>query len=279
MKSVLVSGAGRGIGLACTRRLAASGITVFGGARSREHLDLLADMPGVHPVRLDVTDASSVAALADVLPSELHGVVNNAGIAVQGPVEAVPMADAARQFDVNVLGTMRLTRAVLPRIRQGGGRIVMISSMSGTVATPGTGTYSASKFALEALTDALRIELRPWRIPVSLIQPGTIETDMWTEVLTDFDAAAASMTPEHRRLYEPQLTRMRALLPTLQRGAIDPDRVARRVEHALTSHRPRRRYRCDALSTVQLIATSVAPTAVTDAVLSAITSGRRMGPR
>ena len=271
MSAVLISGAGRGIGLACTRRLAAAGTTVYAGVRSASHRDLLGEIDGVHPLLLDVTEPDSIAALDDVLPDRLDAVVNNAGIALQGPVETVPPNDFTDQLDVNVTGPLRLTQAVLPRIRASRGRIVMISSLSGLLATPGTGAYCASKFAIEALTDALRIESRPWKIHVSLIQPGTTRTDMWTNVVEEFDAVSDAMSAEHRELYEPQLTRMRGLLPRMQKLAVDPDKVAKSVEHALTSSRPRRRYRCDAASRAQVLATSCAPAAVTDMILSAAT--------
>ncbi|KQR97286.1 retinol dehydrogenase [Williamsia sp. Leaf354] len=271
MPTVLVTGAGRGIGLATTERLAGAGWQVYAGARSADHLAALGALANVHPVRLDVTDPDAVAALTDVLPDRLDAVVNNAGIVVQGPVEGVAPADIARQLDVNVTGQIAVTQAVLPLLRASAGRIVFISSVSGRVTTPGTGVYSASKYALESLADALRIELRPWKIGVSLVEPGTTHTDIWTGMLDAFDAMVSGLSDEHRRLYASQNAGMRRLLPRLQKTAVPPEKVATAVERALTDRRPRPRYLCDAPSRAQVALSAVTPTRVTDLVLSVAT--------
>lgn len=274
MPAVLVTGAGRGIGLATTRRLAAAGWTVHAAARSVTQRAELGAIDNVVPVELDITSESDVAALAERLPDRLDGLVNNAGIAVHGPVETLSRADVARQLDVNVAAQVAVTQAVLPALRVARGRIVFVSSVSGRVATPGTGIYCASKYAVEGLADALRIELRPWKIGVSLVEPGPTRTDMWTGVFDDFDAATAAMSEEHRTLYRQQITGMRRLLPTMQRSAVDPDVVAQRIEHALTARRPRRRYLCDPASRAQVVATGFTPQAITDRVISRVTRSR-----
>jgi NAD(P)-dependent dehydrogenase (short-subunit alcohol dehydrogenase family) len=272
--TVLVTGAGRGIGLATTRRLAAAGWTVHAAARSAAHRAELDAIDNVIPLALDITSDADIAALADHLPARLDGLVNNAGIAVHGPIETLSRADVARQLDVNVAAQVAVTQAALPALRAARGRIVFVSSVSGRVATPGTGIYCASKFAVEGLADSLRIELRPWRINVSLVEPGPTRTDMWTGVFDDFDAATAAMSEEHRNLYRRQIRGMRRLLPAMQRSAVDPDRVADRIEHALTARRPRRRYLCDPASRAQVIATGLTPQAVTDRVISTVTRSR-----
>ena len=198
MPSVLVTGASRGIGLAITRHLSAQGWEVYAGARSETDLHELDAIPNVHPTRLDITDRDSVAALADALPATLDAVVNNAGIVVSGPVEGLTLDDLARQMDVNVIAQIAVTQAVLPKIRAARGRIVFISSVSAWFTAPGNGAYCASKAALESLADALRIELRPWKIAVSLIEPGAIRTDIWDNMLADHDRMVDKLAGEHR---------------------------------------------------------------------------------
>ena len=275
MPSVLVTGANRGIGLAITRHLSARGWDVYATARSEGALAELGTMPGVHPTRLDITDRASLDALSAQLPAELDGVVNNAGIIVNGPVEGLTLDDLSRQLDVNVTAQIVVTHAVLPRIRAAKGRIVFISSVSGLIATPGTGAYNASKFALEALADALRMELRPWGIRVSLVEPGPIRTDMWGGALEQHDAMVAALTEEHRVLYAPHLAGTRKRLGRMQKLAADPQKVVDAVDHALTARRPKSRYLLDASSRIQKTVMGLTPTPIRDAVLAAATTSKR----
>lgn len=275
MPSVLVTGANRGIGLAITRHLSARGWDVYATARSEGALRELATLPGVHPTRLDITDRASVSALSAQLPAELDGVVNNAGIIVNGPVEGLTLEDLSRQLEVNVTAQIGVTQAVLPKIRVAKGRIVFISSVSGLIATPGTGAYNASKFALEALADALRMELRPWGIRVSLVEPGPIRTDMWGGALEEHDAMVAALTDDHRALYASHLAGTRKLLGRMQKLAADPQKVVDAVDHALTARRPKSRYLLDAASRIQKAVVGLTPTAINDAVLAAATTSKR----
>lgn len=274
MPSVLVTGANRGIGLAITRHMGAKGWDVYATARSDDALGELAALPGVHPTRLDITDRDSLKGLAAQLPAQLDGVVNNAGIIVNGPVEGLTLDDLSRQLDVNVTAQIGVTQAVLPKIRAARGRIVFISSVSGLIATPGTGAYNASKFALEALADALRMELRPWGIRVSLVEPGPIRTDMWGEALVEHDRMVAGLAEEHRSLYAPHLAGTRKLLGRMQKMAADPKRVVTAVDHALTARRPKSRYLLDAASRVQKAVVGLTPTAINDAILAAATTSK-----
>lgn len=274
MPSVLVTGAGRGIGLAITEHMSRRGWDVYATARSADALQSLGHLPNVHAVPLDITDRSAIAALPDLLPAELNGVVNNAGIIVNGPVEGLTLDDLTKQFEVNVIAQIAVTQAVLPKIRASQGRVVFISSVSGLFTTPGTGAYNASKYAIESLADALRIELRPWRIPVSLIEPGPIRTDMWADVLADHDRMAENLSDEHRRLYASHLAGSRKLLGRMQKLAADPKKVTKAVDHALTSRRPKRRYLLDFASRAQKAVIAITPTAVNDAVLAAATTSK-----
>jgi NAD(P)-dependent dehydrogenase (short-subunit alcohol dehydrogenase family) len=275
MPSVLVTGASRGIGLAITRHMSARGWQVYAGARSDSALGELAGIPNVHPTRLEITDRDSVAALADALPAKLDGVVNNAGIVVNGPVEGLALDDLTRQLDVNVVAQIAVTQAVLPKIRAAKGRIVFISSVSGLITTPGTGAYCASKYALEALGDALRMELRPWGIGVSLVEPGPIRTDIWGDILVDHDRMVDKLAAGHRVLYARQLNGTRKLLGRVQKMAADPEKVVKAVDHALTARRPKSRYLLDSASRVQKIVMDLTPTAVNDAALAAMTTAKR----
>ncbi len=274
MPSVLVTGAGRGIGLAITEHMSQRGWDVYATARSDTALSRLDQLPNVHAIPLDVTDRASIAKLSDQLPTALNGVVNNAGIIVNGPVEGLSLDDLSRQLDVNVTAQIGVTQAVLPKIREARGRIVFMSSVSGLITTPGTGAYCASKYAVESLADALRMELRPWRIPVSLIEPGPIRTDMWGDMPTEHDRMAAQLTDEHRELYASHLAGTRKLLGRLQKLAADPKKVTKAVDHALTSRRPKRRYILDAASRAQKALVAVTPTAINDAVLAAATTSK-----
>lgn len=263
MPSVLVTGASRGIGRATAERLAGTGWQVFAGVRKAQ------DAPaGTTPVVVDVTDDAQVAALADALPERLDAVVNNAGVVVAGPVEALTTEDLRRQLDINVVGQVAVTKAVLPKLRAGGGRIVFVSSVSGRISTPMTGAYTASKFALEALADALRIELRPWGIPVSLVEPGAIDTDMWKTAPEMIEETNAALAPEYRELYAGHVDGMRKTVRFIQKQASPPRTVVAAIEKALTADRPKARYVVGADSRAQLAAKAVLPTRVFDAFLA-----------
>ena len=272
MPSVFITGAGRGIGLATTEHMSRRGWDVYATARTDAERSKLDRLPNVHAIPLDITDRSAIAGLPDLLPAALNGVVNNAGIIVNGPVEVLSVDDLSRELDVNVTAQIGVTQAVLPKIREAHGRVVFMSSLSGLVTLPGAGPYSASKYAVESLADALRIELRPWRIPVSLIEPGPTRTDMWGDMLDRHDRMTAQLTEEHRELYASHLAGNRKFLARLQKLAGDPNKVVKAIDHALTSKHPKRRYLVGNLSRVQKTLVSITPTAVNDRVLSAATT-------
>ncbi|MCW2989733.1 MAG: Oxidoreductase, short chain dehydrogenase/reductase family protein [Solirubrobacterales bacterium] len=270
MPAVLITGAGRGIGRAAALHLAQHGWEVHAGVRRVADGEALRS-ERITPVVLDITDAAQVAALDGALPARLDAVVNNAGIAVSGPVEALPLEDLRRQLEVNLVGQVAVTQAVLPRLRASRGRIVFVSSLSGRVATPMTGAYNASKFALEGMADALRMELRPWGVGVALVEPAQTDTDMWRDAEAALDADLARLSPEHRELYARHIEGARKMIPRSQKMASPVEGVVGAIERALTARRPRARYVVGAGPRVQSVLAQVTPTRALDAALRAAT--------
>jgi len=195
--------------------------------------------------------------------------VDNAGVMVGGPVEAVPLDETRRQLEINVIGQIAVAQAVLPRIRASRGRIVFVSSLSGRVSTPMTGAYSGSKFALEAMADALRLELRPWRIPLVLVEPAQTDTDMGSTAGDLLETSVATLTPDQVRLYQGHIDGQRNAIPKSQTMAAPADGVAAVIERALTARRPRARYVVGTGPQVMGIAAQLMPTSPRDAVLTA----------
>jgi NAD(P)-dependent dehydrogenase (short-subunit alcohol dehydrogenase family) len=185
----------------------------------------------------DVTDGGAIARAAEQI-GELDALVANAGIAIAAPVEFLPPDELVRQLDVNVVGQLRVVQAFLPALRRARGRIVLMGSIGGRSALPFLGPYAMSKFALEAMADALRVELAPFRIHVALIEPGTIATPIWSKP----QPAADRLPPEAVELYGSRLDRFRRLAAERASGAVPPVEVAKAVEHALTARKPRTRY-------------------------------------
>jgi NAD(P)-dependent dehydrogenase (short-subunit alcohol dehydrogenase family) len=273
MPSVLISGASRGIGRATALRLAAAGWDVYATARAEaDGKDLAAEAAGeIHPLQLDVTDDEQIAALDEGLPDRLDAIVNNAGIVVSGPLETLSAAELREQFDVNVVGAVALTNLVLPRLREAHGRIVFVSSLSGMISTPMTGAYNASKFAIEAIADAWRLELRPWGIEVVLIEPAMTDTDLWRNAPETLESEAAAMSAEHRDLYAEHLDGMRRTVPRIQKMAKPVEGVAAAIEKALTVARPRARYPVGVDVRVQAALSGVTPDRVKDAAFGRLT--------
>lgn len=273
MKSVLITGAARGIGRASALHFAEKGWKVYAGVRNPADGEALSSEGGdaIDPVILDVTNDEQIAALSAVLPDRLDAVVNNAGIAVDGPVEALTRERLREQFEVNVNGQIAVTRAVLPKLRQAQGRIVFLSSVSGRIATPWTGAYNASKYAIEAIADALRMELLPWKIKVSLVEPVNTATDMWGLAGDVFDETMAGMTPEEAALYAGHAKGMRRTIGMMQKTAVPVENVVKRIDSALTSRRPKARYPVGATARLQLVLAAISPTPIQDRVLALAT--------
>src|SRR5215510_4507027 len=238
---VLVTGASSGIGRATALLLDRSGFQVFAGVRRSEHGEALRRQASdrLTPILLDVTDPQSIEAavssVSDALGGRaLVGLVNNAGIDIAGPLETSSITDARLQFEVNVIGLLAVTQAFLRLLRQSKGRIVNIVSVLGRLAIPLMGAYSATKFALEALTDAFRIELRPWGIHVSLIEPGPVATPLWskTHLLAGMSGERGAAAGE---LYATANAAAHAAFTKFGQTGISPDRVAAKVFEALTA--------------------------------------------
>ena len=267
MPTALVTGARRGIGRAICRRLAGAGWTVFAGVRDLADWENLASSDDhVIPVGLDISDRERIDALADVLPDRLDALVNNAAVAALGPIEALTIADLRRQFDVNVVGTVAVTQAVLPRLRTAAGRIIFVSSVGSRSVVPMEGAYCASKCAVEGIADALRVELRPWSIPVSIVEPGPTDTETWREVDTMIDGMDARMSPHHRDLYARHVAGLRQNIARFGSAVAPPDAVARAVEHALAARRPRARYVVGGPARMMVAMHALLPTRTGDAI-------------
>jgi len=249
LKAVVITGASTGIGRACALYLAKEGYWVFAGVRKQADADFLRQKASgpLTPVFIDVTDPETIAdslktVIASVGQVGLAGLVNNAGIGRGGPLEYLPLADLQTQFEVNVIGQIAVTQAFLPLLRQARGRIINMSSISGRVAMPFVGPYSASKFALEALTDSLRVELRPWGIAVISIQPGVIATPIWDKSIAKADELLASFPAEVERLYGDKLAVIHKELQAAAQRGTPAETVAKVVAKALGADRPKTRY-------------------------------------
>ncbi|MCB0065147.1 MAG: SDR family NAD(P)-dependent oxidoreductase [Caldilineaceae bacterium] len=248
-KSIVVTGAAKGIGFATTVHLVALGYQIFAGVRTLADGDALRAACGerVTPLLLDITDHAQIAAAVTHVHEAigavgLNGLVNNAGIAVAGPLEFIPLAALREQLEVNIVGQVAVTQAFLPLLRQAKGRVINISSMAGRIAGPLTGPYHASKFALEALTDSLRCELAPWGVEVVSIQPGVIATPIWETSLARAEAIIGAMPPLAHRLYGEQMARQMQRARQNNARGTPPLRVAETVAKALIAKRPRTRY-------------------------------------
>lgn len=246
--AVLITGASSGIGKATALHLDGLGFQVFAGVRQQQDAQILQrSAQRIIPLQLDVTNAAMIAEAVTQLKSSLTrsglvGLVNNAGIAVAGPLEFVSTEALRQQFEVNVIGQFAVTRALLPLLRSSKGRVIMMSSIGGRVAIPMVGAYSGSKFALEGLSDALRRELAPWGIFVSLIEPGQIATPIWDKSTQLADELVKQLPAEGVALYGARMDKLRARVVQGGERGIAPLHVAKAVEKALTARRPSARY-------------------------------------
>ena len=243
MKTVFITGASTGIGRATALYLDRRGFAVFATVRREEDGAALAAeaSAALRTLHLDVTDLESIRkAVAEVKAvvgeAGLDGLVNNAGIVEPGPLEFIELESLRRQLEVNVTGQLAVTQAFMPLVRRATGRIVNVGSVGGLNVLPFAGAYSASKFALEALTDALRMELKASGIEVSLIEPASVATPIWTKSIEK------ELPEEAEVLYGAGVRVMKAAVKNVGSQGISSDVVARIIHHALTARRPRTRY-------------------------------------
>ncbi len=242
-RGVFVTGAAGGIGQATVRRLVEAGYAVFAGVH--DQAAELAQITGVQLVTIDVADPRSVAAAAAEVATAvgaggLHAVINNAGVIVQGPLELVPPEQLRRQFEINSLGLAYVTQAFLPLLRAGRGRIINISAPTARVAVPFMAPISASKAAVASMSDALRLELSAWKIPVVVIEPGGTQTDIFAKADASARDAMAGVAPDKVALYSNQLAAVAKAAGKQKLGPVDP--VAKTIVKATTVRHPKRHY-------------------------------------
>jgi NAD(P)-dependent dehydrogenase (short-subunit alcohol dehydrogenase family) len=267
--TVVVTGASTGIGRVTALRLAGAGFDVLGGVRREEDGAALRAADGrIEPVIVDVTNADQIAALAArVGGGPLAGLVNNAGIAVAGPLEGIPIDEIRRQYEVNVFGLLAVTQALLEPLRAGRGRIVNVGSIGGRLGTPFVGPYSSSKAAVRALSAALRRELRPWGIHVALIEPGALDTPIWRKGADTADETLGQLSERVRTLYAKQLDALVRNVNKIAAGATPPEAAAEAIEHALTAERPKALYTVGREARIQGALHAVLPARAFDALV------------
>lgn len=272
--TVLITGASTGIGQACALLLDRLGFSVFAGVRQDIDAQTLQQKASqkLIPIFLDVTDAESIASVVDKVTNTvgnvgISGLVNNAGIAVPGPLELLPIAEFQHQMNVNVTGQLAVTQAFLGLLRQGRGRIVNMGSIAGKSPTPFLGAYNASKFALEALTDVMRMELKPWGISVSIIEPGSIATPIWNKSLTQAEIGQDSLPESALDLYGQAMNTVRQKMQTIAARGISADIVAQAVVHALSAKQPKTRYLIGQDAKIQAVLKHILPDKLHDRLI------------
>lgn len=247
--AVLITGTSSGIGKACTLKLDELGFKVFAGVRNLADGEALKQLTAERliPILIDVTDLQSIQTACETVTNivgeqGLYALVNNAGMAIGGVVEFISLEDLRQQIEVNVIGQVAMLQTFLPLLRMGKGRIVNISSIAGRISLPFAGAYCASKSALNALTDSLRMELQPWEIPVTLIEPGIIDTPIWAKTLKMGDKSIQQLPPKALELYGTRFEKVKSETQKEASKGIPPEAVAKVVVQALTAKKPKTRY-------------------------------------
>jgi NADP-dependent 3-hydroxy acid dehydrogenase YdfG len=245
-QTIVVTGASTGIGKVTALHLDKLGFKVFAGVRKETDAQALKQETSnkLTPIFLDVTDGDSIAAAVDTVAKEtggeLFGLINNAGVSLNGPLELVPASDIKQLMDVNVLGLLAVTKAFMPLLRQSKGRIINISSGHGLLAVPDKSVYAASKFAVQAITDSLRVELRPFDVSVSSIVVGKVDTAVLGKIIADRDKMIEAAPPEVAKLYAPLIEFFDKEVKELP--GIPAIEVGKVVAQALTTEKPKAQY-------------------------------------
>ncbi|HEX8857129.1 MAG TPA: SDR family oxidoreductase [Thermoleophilaceae bacterium] len=275
-RTVLITGTSTGIGRATAAELAARGFRVLAGVRREEDAEAVRalDPARIEPLMLDVTDFDAIASLPDRVDGDLAGVVNNAGMALPGPLEYLPLEDVRRQLDVMLVAPFALTKAFIPALRRSRGRLVIIGSIGGRMAGPFISPYNAAKFGVEGLADSLRRELTPSGIEVSLVEPGSVKTEIWEKGIRAGNELFDSLPEEGRRLYGDRIRATEKVATDAVRRGVKPEKVARAVLHALTADRPRTRYLVGIDARVQATLAAVLPDRMLDRTMSRLTGVR-----
>jgi NAD(P)-dependent dehydrogenase (short-subunit alcohol dehydrogenase family) len=269
-QTVFISGATSGIGLVTARMLLEKGWHVYAAGLPQDDFSLL-EHERVTTLPLDITDAQAVSAAVATIQRQsgsLNALVNNAGIQLPGALEALPMDAMRRQFEVNVFGHLQVTREMLPLLRAANGaRIVTVTSLMGKVAMPILGAYSMTKHALEAMSDALRLELAPQKIHVAVIEPGAIQTPMTGSMGKLMERAQSALSADLHALYDPLYEAMSSALVTQEKHATAPETVAKAILHALSAKKPRSRYAIGGAVKGLILMRNLAPEEIGDRIL------------
>ncbi len=272
-RSVLITGCSSGIGLEAAKTLRARGWRVLATARRPQDLDRLEREHGLEALALELKDEASIARCADEAlrrtDGRLFALYNNAAYGTIGAMEDVTASQLRDQLEVNVVAANELSRRVVPAMRRAGrGRIVMCSSVLGFISGPYRGSYAASKFALEALSDAMRVELRPSGIHVSLLEPGPIESHFMATTFANFTSQIDMARSPHREAYEARLAQMKAGQTRGSRFKLGPEAVVAQLLHALESPRPRARYRIGLMTKGANVIKRLLPDAILDRLVT-----------
>jgi NAD(P)-dependent dehydrogenase (short-subunit alcohol dehydrogenase family) len=247
--AIVITGASSGIGQACALKMDAEGYRVFATVRNNKDAEALTKLgsPSLKPIFLDVTNEHSIADAANFIDqivgdAGLAGIINNAGIYVPGPMELIADSDLRKQFEVNVYGVVKVTQAFLPFIRKAHGRIINIGSVGGKITMPFGGALCASKYAIEAINDALRLELHPWGIHVILIAPASIASPAVDRLLTDSESVIQKFSEEGSRHYAQTFRNFVKIVFAREKNGSSPEVVAETVFKAMVASKPRTRY-------------------------------------
>lgn len=247
MKTVFITGTTTGIGLYTARHLHSLGWQVFAGVLPGEDTSTLTEdiSENLHLIEIDITKPEMIQLAKEAIAkktNKLDALVNNAGIPMAGPMEILPMADIRRTMEVNFFGHVAVTQAMIPMIREAKGRIVNVTSILGLLVATFTGAYSASKFAMEAFTDALRLELSPWGIQVSAIEPAVINTAIWGKIHEWNDMMLEELPSHAKELYMGKMKQSEQASLEQESTGVSPQMVAEKIAHALTAPKPKTRY-------------------------------------